>query len=514
MRKAHNLVAILSLAGGIGLTATICSAQESAETALTIYSTTTPGAVAPELYRPVPGQNSQYGRAVPGYGVVRQLRELQLQQGFNQLRFSDVAAYIDPTTVNFTSLTDPDGTRVLEQSFQFDLVSAEKLLEQYIDQRITVDQGSGEDLVQIEGRLLSANGGLILAGDDGRIHAVRSYTNIHFPDLPGGLMTRPTLLWNIAANRSGDHDTRVSYQTSGLTWWADYNLVYSEGENANSGYLDFGAWVSILNRSGASYDDARLKLIAGDVNRAQPLSRPRIMRALEEVATMDQAGVAGFDEQSVFEFHLYTLGRSTTIPDNSTKQIELMPRVQRVAAIKRLVYYGLEPAYGYYGSPATDRDLGLPMNSKVDVYLEFENEEQAGLGVPLPAGRIRVSQLDEADNTLELVGEDVIDHTPRDETVVIKLGSAFDVVGERRQVDFRVDYDDKRLDETIEVTLRNHKDSEVEVLVKETMFRWTNNDIVESNQRYERQDARTVHFPVTVAANDETTVQYRVRYTW
>ena len=514
MLNTQHFVAILGVALCTGLTVTVCDAQEPAQTAITIYSTTTPGAVAPDLYRPVPGQNPQYGRAVPGYGVVRQLRTLQLQQGLNQLRFSNVAAYIDPTTVSFASLTDPDATRVLEQSFQFDLVSSEKLLERYIDQRITVDQGAGENLVQIEGRLLSASGGLILAGDDGQIHAVRSYTNIHFPDLPGGLMTRPTLLWSVAADRGGEHDTRVSYQTSGLTWWADYNLVYTEGEDANNGFLDFGAWVSILNRSGASYDNARLKLIAGNVNRVQPPSRPRVMRALEEFAAMDQASAAGFDEQSFFEFHLYTLGRTTTIPDNSTKQIELMPRVQRVAATKRLVYYGLQPAYGLYGSPATERDLGLPMNSKVDVYLEFDNEEQAGLGVPLPAGRIRVSQLDTADNTLELIGEDVIDHTPRDETVIIKLGSAFDVVGERRQVDFRIDYDDKRLDETIEVILRNHKDSEVEVLIKETMFRWTNNDILESNQNYERQDARTVHFPVVVPANGETVVRYRVRYTW
>jgi hypothetical protein len=513
MLTKHTLLAVLSFSGAAALTTTVCGAQESADTAITIYSSATPGAVSPELYRPVPGQGNQYGRSVPGYGVVRQLRTLQLQQGMNELRFSDVAAYIDPTTVNFTSLTDPGGTRVLDQSFQFDLVNAEKLLERYIDQRITVDQGSGTDLLQIEGRLLSASGGLILAGDDGQIHAIRSYSNIHFPDLPGGLMTRPTLLWNVATDNSGEHDTRVSYQTSGLTWWADYNLVYSEGDDANSGYLDFGAWVSILNRSGASYDDARLKLIAGDVNRAQPPSARMVMAEMDASYASDLPS-SGFAEKSFFEFHLYTLGRTTTIPDNSTKQIELMPRVNRVAANKRLVYYGLQPNYGWYGSPATERDLGLPMNTKVDVYLEFDNDEEAGLGVPLPAGRIRVSQLDTADNTLELVGEDVIDHTPRDETVVIKLGSAFDVVGERRQVDFRVNYNAEWMEETIEVTLRNHKDSDVDVLVKETMFRWTNNDILDSNQTYERQDARTVHFPVTVAADGETVVRYRVRYSW
>ncbi len=505
--------AILSLVGGIGFGAAVCQAQDASQTAITIYSTTRPGAVAPDLYRPVQGQSNLYGRPVPGYAVVRHLRALELEDGLNRLNFSNVAAYIDPTTVNFESLTDPDGTRVLEQSFQFDLVSAQKLMERYIDQRITVDQGTGANLVQIGGRLLSADGGLILASDDGRIHSIRDYSNIHFPDLPGGLMTRPTLIWDVMAERDGEHDVRVSYQTAGLTWWADYNLIYSDGEDANSGYLDVGGWVSILNRSGASYEDARLKLIAGDVNRAEPPPMPRVRYALE-AAAVDRASTEGFDEQSFFEFHLYTLGRTTAIPDNSTKQIEFLPRVQRVAATKRLVYYGLEPAYGFYGSPATDRDLGLPMNTKIDVYIEFDNEEAAGLGMPLPAGRIRVSQLDSADNTLELIGEDVIDHTPKDETVVIKLGSAFDVVGERRQVDFRVDYDRRWMEETIEIGLRNHKTEPVEIFVKETMFRWTNNDVVEASHEYDRQDARTVHFPVVVPEDDEAVVRYRVRYTW
>ncbi|HEY5624011.1 MAG TPA: DUF4139 domain-containing protein, partial [Gammaproteobacteria bacterium] len=349
--------------------------------------------------------------------------------------------------------------------------------------------------------------------EDGRIHSISNYSNIHFPDLPGGLMTRPTLIWEMAAERRGRHDTRVSYQTGGLTWWADYNLTYRDGETANDGHLDVGGWVSILNRSGASYEDARLKLIAGDVNRAEPVPASRVGYALE-AATMDQALEEGFAERAFFEFHLYTLGRNTTIPDNSTKQIEFLPQVASVPATKRLVYYGLQPHYGFYGSPATDRDLGLPMNTKVDVYVEFENDEEVGLGMPLPAGRIRVSQLDTRDNTLELIGEDTIDHTPRDETVTIRLGSAFDVVGERRQVDFRVDYSREWMEETIEVVLRNHKDVPVEVLVKETMFRWSNNDIIRTSHDYERQDARTARFPVTVNADGEAVIQYTVRYTW
>lgn len=492
----------------------VAAQDEPSETALTIYSSNRPGAVSPELYRPVPGQGSYYGNSVPGYAMVRHLRELNFESGLNHLQFTDVAAYIDPTTVSFQSLTDPEGTRVLEQSYQFDLVNAQKLMERYIDQRITVDQGTGSDLVQIEGRLLSAQGGLILAGDDGRIHSINNYTNIHFPDLPGGLMTRPTLIWDVATETPGDHDTRVSYQTGGLTWWADYNLTYRDSDVANSGFLDVGGWVSILNRSGASYNDARLKLIAGDVNRAAQIPASRVQYALEELAASSRDAAAGFEEQSFFEFHLYTLGRNTTIPDNSTKQIEFLQQVASVPATKRFVYYGVQPHYGFHGSPATQRDLGLPMNTKVDVYVEFENEEDVGLGMPLPAGRIRVSQLDTNDNTLELIGEDVIDHTPKDETVVIKLGSAFDVVGERRQIEFRADYDREWMEETIEVVLRNHKSEPVEVLVKENMFRWTNNDILQSSHDYDRQDARTVHFPVTVEADGEAVLQYRVRYSW
>ena len=515
MRKEFHrgLSALAGLAASWTLAGT-AGAQDPVDTAITIYSTAQPGAVSPDLYRPVPGQGTYRGQGVPGYAMIRHMRPVDLEEGFNHLNFTDVAAYIDPTTVSFESLTAPESTRIVEQSFQFDLVSAQKLMERYIDQVITIDQVSGNDLRQIDGTLLSTEGGLLLAGDDGQIHAIRNYQNIHFPELPGGLITRPTLVWDLMADQAGAHDTRVTYQTAGLTWWSDYNLVFSEGEDANSGYLDLGAWVSILNRSGAGYPNARLKLIAGDVNRAKPASRVAMDQALRSVAEMEEGVATGFDEKSFFEFHLYTLGRTTTIPDNSTKQIELFPKAQQIPARKLLVYYGLQPRYGFYGSPHTDRDLGLPMNTKVDVYLEFDNEETHGLGIPLPSGRMRVSQLDGADDSLEFIGEDVIDHTPKDETVTIRMGSAFDVVGEHRQVDFRVNYDAERMDETIEVKLRNHKDEAVEVIIKETMFRWVNNDIMVSTHEYERQDARTVHFPVRVPANGETVLQYQVRYTW
>jgi hypothetical protein len=506
-RRAAALIA----AAAAGAPFAAAAQDDIGATALTIYSTTQPGAVPPELYRPVAGEGNYFtGQAVPGYAMIRQERSVQLTRGTNRLNFVNVAAYIDPTTVSFESLTSPDGTRVIEQSFQFDLVSGEKLMERYIDQVITIDQLVGNAVKPITGRLLSTQGGLVLGSDNGEIHAIRSYENIHFPTLPGGLMTRPTLVWDVTANSAGRENTRITYQTAGITWWADYNLVWSEGADANNGFLDIGAWVSILNRSGATYEDAKLKLIAGDVNRAQPIPSPRAR--LEAFAAADAA--QGFAEQSFFEFHLYTLGRNTTVADNATMQLELFPKVRRVPAKKLLVYAGALPGFGFMSTPAMDRDFGLPMNTKVDAYLQFDNREQAGLGIPLPAGRIRVSQLDAADDTLEFIGEDIIDHTPKDEMVLVKLGSAFDVVGERRQVAFQSDVNARRMEETIEIKVRNHKEEPVDVLIRETLFRWSENDVVEATHRYEREDARTVRFPVTIPRDGEAVVRYRVRYDW
>ena len=221
----------------------------------------------------------------------------------------------------------------------------------------------------------------------------------------------------------------------------------------------------------------------------------------------------GFVQKDFFEFHLYTLGRKTTLPNNSTKQIELFDQAKQIPAKKILLYYGALQPY-FYPSPYTDRNMGVAMNKKVDVYLEFKNDKQFGLGVPLPAGRLRVSQLDKADGSLEFIGEDKIDHTPKDEQVRVKLGSAFDVVGERRQVNFSVDTTAKVMEEEIEVKLRNHKSQPVDVVVKENLYRWSNWKILTQTHKYDKEDARTISFPVKVAKDGETVVRYRVRYTW
>ncbi len=487
-------------------------------TALTIYSLARPGAVPPELYRPVPGQSpprENLVHMIPGYAIVKQERAIKLGEPRSKVRFTDVAAYIDPTTVSFVSLTDSAGTRVLEQNYEFDLVSSDKLTQRYLDREITVDQVMGDKIETMTGILLSAEGGLVLKDTAGAIRTLRNYANIRFPELPGGLITKPTLVWDVVTQKTGDHKMRVTYETKAITWWADYNVLFTPGKDANSGVLDIGAWVSIINQSGATYPEAKLKLIAGDVHRApQPQMGAYAMR--KGRVAMDAAEVApGFEEKAFFEYHLYTLGRPSTLPDHSTKQIELFPTARGVPCEKVMVYYGLPPGYfGVFPNPMTDRNFGTESNKKVDIYVRFKNSKEIGMGMPLPSGRMRVSQRDPADDTLEFLGEDAIDHTPKDEQVSIKMGSAFDVVGERKQTDFKSNSNRNWMEETIEIVVRNHKEEPVKVIVKENLYRWTNWKITESTHDHEKVDSRTVHFPIDVPKDGEVTIKYTIHYSW
>jgi hypothetical protein len=508
MLKRSVISPVLALASLAALGAAAPPATPADDTAITIYSSARPGAISPEYYRPLPGQGTPNAMGVPGYAMVRHERDVQLVAGRSQLRFTDVAALIDPTTVTFTSLSDP-AARVVEQNFQFDLVSTDKLLLKYVDKPLTVERNlAGSGVTTTTGTLLSSVDGLVLRGSDGNITALRDYSALRFPDLPGGLITRPTLLWDIESPRGGTQKARVTYQTGGITWWADYNLIFSAGKDENNGFVDLSAWVSIINQSGATYPESKLKLVAGDVNRVQQPS-PRVMSLAMEARAAD---AGGFAEQAFDEFQLYTLGRRTTLPYNSTKQIELFDQAKKVPAQRLLV---LSNAFmGFGGGRYVDRNFPGTGENKVDAYLTFRNDKASGLGLPLPRGRIRVSRLDAADNSLEFIGEDAIDHTPRDETVRVKLGSAFDVVGERRQVDFRSDNGARWMEEEIEVELRNHKDEDVEVQVREFLYRWSNWQILSSTQAYNKEDARTIMFPVKVPKNSNKSVKYRVRYSW
>jgi len=507
---AALLIAILLTSGSQRLLANDNAANPGPS--ITIYSSADPAGFDPQQFiaRERSGQIANYVSQVPGFGVVKDVRTVQLQAGLNELAFEDVAQFIDPTTVSFADLSHPNGTSVLEQNFRFDLVSQEKLLEKYIDSEIGVYVPSGESSEYITGTLMSASGNSLVINTAEGLRIVNGYgSSIQLGEIPAGLITRPTLVWKINTDKAGDHQIRTTYQTEGLTWRSDYNLIVNEDETM----ADIGAWVTLMNLSGMAYHDARLKLIAGDVQRVkpQPPQRQWMARAQFDMA----AKAEGFEEKSFFEYHLYTLPRRTDILANTTQQITLFPTARNVKVEKSLVYYG-NPQSRYWrgSSPMSNRELGTDSNTKVDVYLSFKNEEANQMGRPLPKGKVRVYKRDTADDTLEFVGEDLIDHTPRNETVLIKLGESFDVVGERTQTNFDYNAARKTIVETFMIKVRNRKTVPQKVIIRESLYRWSNWEITGKSTDFEKVDARTVHFPVTVPADDEVVVSYTARYSW
>ena len=413
--------------------------------------------------------------------LVREVRTLEIQKGESEVAFQDVAAHIDPTSVYFTSLTAPDQVAILEQNFEFDLVNASKILAKYVDQEIEL---RGKDGLSYSGTLLSASGSeIILRRSDGRIKIVSrgQVQHMDFPRLPEGLITRPTLVWKLRSTRNAKHRVEVGYLTSGIKWHAEYVAVTNQGDTQ----LELSAWVSLDNKSGASYENAKLKLVAGDVHRARRELEPlALAKTMVRAAEPDQ-----FREKAFFEYHLYTLDRPTTVANNQIKQISLFPPTE-VPVTKKYSYNG-----------ARDKRL-------VRVNLEFENRKAAGLGKPLPEGKIRVYKRDD-DGALVLVGEDFIEHTPKDEKVRVYVGNAFDLVGERVQKERRT-ISRNTHEETWEIKLRNHKDKAVEITVVERFQPgW---EILRSTHEYKQKDALTVEFHVNVPKDGETVVEYQVRY--
>jgi hypothetical protein len=425
------------------------------------------------------------------------------------IRFTDVAAQIDGTSVSFKSLTDPNAT-VLEQNYEYDLVSADKLLEKYIDKQIAVLTKDGS---RYSGKLLSFDANQLVIRQDGEkteivmVQRGDNVKDIQFGALPEGLITKPTLVWKLATEKVGQQLIEVAYQTGGINWQADYNAVL----NANDTALDLGGWVTINNQSGTTYKDAKLKLIAGDVRRVQ-LQQAFAMGAMRKMA-MNEAAAPGFEEKSFFEYHLYTLGRPATVAQNQTKQIELLKTAD--VPVKKIFLYEGAPQYRFYGGLINDANYGSEEgNKKVNVIIEVKNSKGNHMGMALPKGKVRLYKRDEADGSLEFIGEDQIDHTPKDETVRLHIGDAFDIVGERKRTNFSVDTGRHVMIESFEIRVRNHKTEPVEVLVKETLYRWNNWEITESNQKWTKYDSNTIHFPVKVDKDGEQVITYTVRYTW
>lgn len=479
------------------------AAEAEGDYSLTVYSSAQPGQIDTERL-------AQYGNQLPGYALIRDRRTMSLERGLQSLRFSDVAARIDPTTVSFASRTDPEGTRVIEQAYQYDLVSSAKLLQRFIGEKISVEQALGERSERIVGTLLSADGGLTLALESGEIATLGSWSGVRFPSLPGGLITRPTLVWTLNAQRGGEHAVQVAYQASGLTWWADYNLILDQRVGCR---MDLGAWVTLVNQSGGSFPNAQLKLVAGEVNRAPVPAAPPMLARSQAVA-MEAMADEGFSESGLFEYHLYTLGRRTDLPDNATKQIELFATARGVGCSKQLVFTAAPQYNAFRGTPQTGQGFAATSKGEVAAYLEFHNRQDNGLGMPLPAGRVRVNQANAVDGSLEFIGEDVIGHTPRNEKLTLKLGKSFDVVGERRQTDFRVDTDAKWLEESFEISVRNRKQEAVELKVREYAYRWSQWTLTTQSHAVEKRDAQTFDFPLNIPADGEVKLRYSIRYTW
>jgi len=428
---------------------------------------------------------------------------LSLEEGVNEVRFTDVASQIDPTSVHFRSLTDPQGTQVLEQNYEYDIVGSQKLLRKYVDREITL---LTDDRSQHQGTLLSGEGDIILADERGKITVVKqdSVREFVFPALPEGLITRPTLVWLLDSESEGDNQVEVTYLTDGVNWRADYITAIDPTDEQ----MDLTGWVTINNQSGATYKDAQLKLIAGDVRR---VTEPGVVREKMMFEAAPRAAAPQFEERAFFEYHLYTLQRPTTVRDQQTKQIEFVSANQ-IPLEKIFVYDGAAQGPVFFREPLTDQAYGTPTNTKVNVLLEFTNTVTNNLGLPLPKGIIRVYKED-VDGSSQFIGEDQIDHTPKDEMIRLYVGDAFDVVGERVQTDFKRPAE-KVIEETYKITVRNHKEEAITVRVIEHLFRWSQWEIVEASHDYEKLDAQTIEFRLPVRADGEATITYTVRYSW
>ncbi len=429
-------------------------------------------------------------------GLVKDVRDIDLGEGEQELRFMDVASEVIPTTVHVKSLTDARGLQVLEQNYEYDLISPEKLLEKYVGKEVKIldkNYYTGQDQLTTA-TLLSTNGSPVYQTDN-EIH-VGLPGRVILPQLPENLLSKPTLVWLLRGGKAGKHKIEASYLTNQITWSADYIVVL----NAEDTQADLSGWVSIDNKSGATYKNATLKLVAGDVHRVQPQAA-MYQRALTMADGAGAPEAKQFTEESFFEYHLYTLDRPATVKSNQTKQMTLLSAAN-IPVVKRFTLQGQQ---GYFMNPYSPTDELPP--EKVSVTLEIENAQKNNLGMPLPKGTVRVYKADK-EGSLQFTGEDSIDHTAKDELVKVKMGDAFDVTGRRKQTDF------KQIARGVteiawEITLRNHKPEAVTVRVNEPLFGdW---EVLSSSFKHEKVDAHTLRFDAPVPKDGETKITYRVR---
>jgi hypothetical protein len=473
------------------------------------------------------------------FAVVKERRPFDLKQGENEVRVADLTAHLEPDSVVLRDVAHPGSIRILEQNYEGDPLSEALLLRksegQTLDFEIRLPDGSaktvkgkilrsgyvphtaamqryGQQYYQRQMAMASSGGG---AGQpivevDGKIHFGLPGKPI-FDSLDPKAFLKPTLLWRLWTDRAGAHETEFSYLTGGMRWEATYNAVAAEKGDT----LDLIGWVTLENMSGKDFEQASVKLMAGDVARA-PEGEMLAWRAGQSSGVIGGVLPAEVTERTFDEYHLYTLPRPATVLDREVKQVEFI-RASGVPSQRVYVYdgYKSDPRYrGWnYDSIRRQADYGTAMNTKVWAMLEFKNAKQSQLGVPLPKGKVKIYRRD-VDARNEFVGEDEIDHTPQDETVRIYTGNAFDIVGERRQTNFRLTTNGQAADESFEIKLRNHKKEAVEVRVVEHMYRWIQWETTANSEPYKKTDARTIEFRPRIPAGGEATITYTVHYSW
>lgn len=414
--------------------------------------------------------------------LIQEIRRLDLPQGEFELEFADVPAKIIPASLLINQIGST-GLEILEQNYEFDLMSRQKILQKYVGRRLSWLQ---EDGSRLEGTLLGLSDGPVFEVAGEVVFEVPG--RLALPALPDNLRARPTLVWLARNDRAGVSEIATSYLTRGFSWKAEYVLdLNPAGERA-----DLQAWVSVDNRSGAGFTDARLLLVAGDIHRVQPS-----IQGLEKALVMRAGAADGFEESALYDYHLYTLGRPTTLLDNQTKQLALFD-AKGISVEKHYRLQG-HGAWFRYSSPRQE-------SSKVEVSYRFGNRKDNELGLPLPAGVFRVYGQSE-NGTRQLLGEDRIDHTPRDEEVELQVGKAFDLVAERVKTDSKKIADNVTRS-TFEITLRNHRDDDVVVEVLESVGGYW--DVIQSSHAARKVSAQEMAFDVSVPADGESVLTYTV----
>lgn len=425
-------------------------------------------------------------------GLIKDTRKIKLPIGEGELRFMGVASSIMPVTVHAKSLNYPNEFSILEQNYEYDLINANKLLDKYVGKNIKIMlTNEYQDTKEIKDAILLSNNNGQIYKIGGEIYIGHPGIKI-LPEIPEDLIAKPTLTWNYSNNSDKAHNLEVSYLTNNISWKSDYVIVL----NKNDTKADLSGWITLDNKSGGTYRNAKLKLIAGDVNRVREVfeHKGRFMQ-MDMVA----AGAPQFEEKAFFEYHIYDLQRKTTIKDKQTKQVSLL-EAKGANIQKELLVYGFK---NYFTRHFREQNK----KQDVNVYVKFINSKENKLGMPLPAGIMRLYKQD-ADGSLQFIGEDKIEHTPKNEEIRLKIGKAFDVVAERVQTDYK--QISTRLHESEwEITLRNHKDNDVNVGIVEPLFgNWS---VISNSHSYKKIDAFTIRFDVKVPKGKEVKVKYRLR---